>query len=73
MKINDYVRLTGKTQRGKARVLSFGQIWTVDSISTTHRGKEALLRAVACMDFRWVAIKDDKDFTVEILGVDKVE
>ena len=76
MKTGDKVRLTGITRHGKNRIREQGDLWTVTAIATAHQSsfapvgtKIALIRAEAdpSKHWRWVEVKDDKNFHVRIM------
>ena len=75
MKAGTRVKLKGKTKHGKNRVREQGHTWRVVKVSSglalaEDRDKEfALLLAENRPDehLRWVALKDDKNFTMEVL------
>ena len=75
MKVGTKVKLKGKTKHGKNRVREQGHTWRVVKIRSglalaEDRDKEfALLRAEIRPDehWRWVALKDDKNFTMEVV------
>lgn len=75
MQPGDTVKLTGKTKHGKNRVREQGAVWTVVKVKPgmlfcDDKEKEfALLRKEDNPGefWRWVALKDDKNFSVEVL------
>ena len=75
MKVGTKVKLKGKTKHGKNRVREQGNTWRVVKIRSglalaEDRDKEfALLLAENRPDehWRWVALKDDKNFTMEVV------
>ncbi len=75
MKAGTKVKLKGKTKHGKNRVREQGQVWIVvkvgtDLIFAEDKKKEfALLRAERRPDmhWRWVALKEDANFTMEVV------
>ncbi len=74
MQPGDTVKLTGKTKHGKNRVREQGAVWIVVKVKPgmlfcDDKEKEfALLRKDnPSQDWRWVALKDDKNFSVEVL------
>ena len=75
MKVGTKVKLKGKTKHGKNRVREQGHTWRVVKIRSglalaEDRDKEfALLLAENRPDehWRWVALKDDKNFTMEVV------
>lgn len=78
MKVGNRVKLAGKTKHGKNRVREQGELWIVVKIkknvvfASDMRKEFALLRAEArpAEFWRWVAIDDDKNFTMELIPND---
>ena len=77
MKAGDKVKLVGKTKHGKNRVREQGPTWVVVKVGSgmgfaEDNNKEfALLSAESRPDdhWRWVALKEDKNFTMEVVEV----
>ena len=75
MKQGDKVKLMGKTKHGKNRVREQGHTWVVVKVGSgmvfaEDKNKEfALLSAESRPDdhWRWVALKEDKNFTMEVV------
>jgi len=74
MIIGDKVRLTGITRHGKNRIREQGELWTVTAITLANQSsfapidtEIALLRAESNPEkwWRWVEVKDDKNFLVK--------
>lgn len=76
MQPGDTVKLTGKTKHGKNRVREQGAVWIVVKVKSgmlfcEDKEKEfALLRKEDNPGefWRWVALKEDKNFSVEVLN-----
>ena len=75
MKAGTKVKLEGKTKHGKNRVREQGHAWVVVKVGSgmvfaEDKNKEfALLSAESRPDdhWRWVALKEDKNFTMEVV------
>tara|TARA_Y100000592_G_scaffold15461_1_gene22616 strand:- start:695 stop:934 length:240 start_codon:yes stop_codon:yes gene_type:complete len=75
MKRGDKVKLTGKTKHGKNRVREQGAEWIVVKVesgvlfSDDKKKEFALLRKEDNPGefWRWVALKEDKNFSVEVI------
>lgn len=75
MKRGDKVKLTGKTKHGKNRVREQGADWIVVKVragvlfSEDKKKEFALLRKEdnPGEHWRWVALKEDKNFSVEVI------
>ena len=75
MKRGDKVKLTGKTKHGKNRVREQGAEWIVIKVesgvlfSDDKKKEFALLRKEDNPGefWRWVALKEDKNFSVEVI------
>ena len=75
MKRGDKVKLTGKTKHGKNRVREQGAEWIVVKVesgvlfSDDKKKEFALLRKEDNPGefWRWVALIDDKNFSVEVI------
>ncbi len=79
MKVGDRVKLTGLTKHGKNRAREQGDLWTVTALSVAHASSFApigsdiaLLRADSdpLKHWRWVEVKDDKNFHMRVLSND---
>ena len=65
------VRLTAKTGKGKSRLGMSGDVWNivpgaVEAI-TPPPIDSLLIRSLDGRDWRWVQVKDDVNFIVELL------
>jgi hypothetical protein len=75
VKVGTKVKLKGKTKHGKNRVREQGHTWLVVKVKSglvfaEDMNKEfALLSAENRPDehWRWVALKEDKNFTMEVV------
>jgi len=65
------VHLTPKTNKGKTRIGNSGNVWNVvegavESL-TPSPIDSLMIRSLDGHDFRWVKLKDDVNFVVEVL------
>jgi len=75
VKVGTKVKLKGKTKHGKNRIREQGHTWVVVKVKSNlvfaedKKKEHALLRAESRPDehWRWVALRDDKNFTMEVV------
>jgi|TARA_B100001094_G_C18082945_1_gene746196 hypothetical protein len=75
MQVGDTIELKGKSKHGKNRIQQFGTEWLCIKISerihtSKHQrlaGPFAMLVSMDLEDLRWIAVKDDPDFIVDML------
>jgi len=82
MIVGDKVRLTGITRHGKNRIREQGDLWTVTAMTPARQSsfvpvdtEIALLRADSNPEkwWRWVEVKNDKNFHVKKISSDSSE
>ena len=75
-KVGDWVTLKGKTQHGKNRISQHGTLWQVTEIRNWRGSMAVHLNSKNCTfrlgkrmipDGRWVFLKEDPNFTFEVV------
>lgn len=68
------VRLEGISLKGKNKVREHGELWLVLQTRTNvvclNGGTGYYLEAIGDKSTRWVAVKNDTDFKIEVLSYD---
>ena len=76
MELGTKIILTGISRHGKNRIEQHGSMWTVDAVGTFNNTPALLLQSEnktfgsfgkKTFDQRWVFLKDDPDFTFEVV------